>query len=57
MAISWHAIVAIMAILLKLAIMAWVNMATNMVNIGVYAKNRKYVDYLWESRIEQYASV
>ena len=35
-----------MAILLKLAIMVWVNMATIMVNIGVYAKNRKNVDYM-----------
>ena len=46
MAISWYAIVAIMAILLKMAIMAKVNMATNMVFIGVYAKNRKNVDTL-----------
>ena len=37
---------AIMAILLKLAIMAWHNMAINMVNVGVSAKNRQNVDSL-----------
>ena len=46
MAISWYAIVAIMAILLKMAIMAKGNKATNVVFIGVYAKNRKNVDTL-----------
>ena len=40
---------AIMAIFNKIAIMAifvWVDMAINMVNIGVYAKNRENVDNL-----------
>ena len=39
----------IMAIFNKIAIMVifvWVDMAINMVNISVYAKNRKNVDYL-----------
>ena len=44
MAISGHVSVAIMAILLKLAIMAWLNMAIHMVNMGIYAKNQKNVD-------------
>ena len=48
MAISGHAVVAILAILLKMAIMAWLNMAIHMVNMGVYAKNRKNVDCLWK---------
>ena len=48
MAISWYAIVAIMAILMKMAIMAKVNKATNVVFIGVYTKNRKNVDTLWK---------
>ena len=40
MAISGHAVVAILAILLQMAIMAWLNMAIHMVNMGVYTKNR-----------------
>ena len=48
MAISGHAVVAIMAILLKMAIMAWLNMAIHMVNMDVFAKNRKNVDCLWK---------
>ena len=48
MAISGHTIVAIMAFLLKVDIMASVNMAINMFNIGVYAKNRKNVDHHWK---------
>ena len=36
-----HAMVAIMAILTILAIMARLDMATDMVVIGVYAKSRK----------------
>ena len=48
MAISGHAVVAILAILLQMAIMAWLNMAIHMVNMGVYAKNRKNVDCLWK---------
>ena len=47
---------AIMAILLKLAIMAWHYMAINMVNVGVSAKNRQNVDSL-RKRIEKIASV
>ena len=46
MAISGHAVVAILGILLKLAIMAWLNMAIHMVNMGVYAKSRLNVDSL-----------
>ena len=53
MAISGHAIVANMTILLKLAKMALVIMVINMVNIGVYAKNTKSVDYL-QKRIGKY---
>ena len=49
MAISGHAVVAIVAILLKMAIMAWLNMAIHMVNMGVYAKNWKIVDCLWSA--------
>ena len=41
MAISGHAVVAILAILLQMAIMAWLNMAIHMVNMGVYAKTGK----------------
>ena len=40
---------AIMANINKMAIMAilvWIDMAINMVSIGVYAKNRKNVDNL-----------
>ena len=40
---------AIMANINKMAIMAilvWIDMAINMVSIGVYAKNRKNVDKL-----------
>ena len=40
-----HAIVAIMAILIILAIMARVDIARDMVVIGVYAKSRKNVDH------------
>ena len=40
-----HAIVAIMAILTILAIMARLDMAMDMVVIGVYAKSRKNVDH------------
>ena len=50
MAISGHAVVAI---LLQMAIMAWLNMAIHMVNMGVYAKNRKNVDCLWKRNSEQ----
>ena len=46
MAIPGYAIGAIMAIWLTLAIKVLVNMATNMVNIGVFAKNMTSVDYL-----------
>ena len=56
MAISGQAVVAIMAILLKLAIMAWLNMAIHMVNMGVYAKNRLNVDSRW-NRNSKNASV
>ena len=48
MALSGCAIVTIMAILLKLVIMALFDMVTNMVKIGVYTKNIKIVDYLWK---------
>ena len=44
-AISSRAIMAIMAILTFLAIMAQLDMATNMPIIGVYGKNRKNVDH------------
>ena len=40
MARKRHAIVAIMAILLKLAIMSLVNMTTNMENIGVLCEEQ-----------------
>ena len=40
-----HAIVAIMAILTILAIMARLDMAPDMVVMGVYAKSRKNVDH------------
>ena len=39
MAISGHDIVAIMA---------WINIAINMVNMDIFAKNRKNVDCLWK---------
>ena len=39
---------AIMAILLKLVIMAWRNMAINMGIISVSAKNWENVDNLWK---------
>ena len=39
---------AIMAIWLKLAIMAWHNMDINMVIMSVSAKNRQNVDSLWK---------
>ena len=35
---------AIMAKINKMAILVWIYMAINMVNIGVFAKNRKNVD-------------
>ena len=41
-----HTRMAIMAILLKLAIVAWHYMALNMVNMGVSAKNWQIVDCL-----------
>ena len=40
-----HAIVAIMAIVTILAIMARLDMATDMVDIGIYVKSRKNVDH------------
>ena len=40
-----HAIVAIMAILTLLAIMARLDMATDMFVIGVFAKSRENVDH------------
>ena len=40
-----HSIVAIMIILTILAIMARLDMATDMVIIGVYAKSRENVDH------------
>ena len=43
-----HAIVAIMAILTVLAIMARLDMAMDMVVIGVYAKSKKNVDQPWK---------
>ena len=48
MAISTHTRMAIMAILLKLAIMAWHNMAINMDIISVSAKSWQNVDSLRE---------
>ena len=45
-AISSRAIMAIMAILTFLAIMAQLDMATNMPIIGVYGKKREIVDRL-----------
>ena len=54
-AISSRAIMAIMAILTFLAIMAQLDMATNMPIIGVYGKNSKNVDHPrqrnWKSSI------
>ena len=44
MVISGQAAVDIMAILLKLTIMAWRIMTTDLIDIGVYSKNRKNVD-------------
>ena len=49
---------AIMAKMNKMAIMAvrvWIYMAINMVNIGVYAKNRKNVDKLLSGHVCFYA--
>ena len=45
-AISSQAIMAIMTILTFFAIMAQLDMATDMPIIGVYGKNRKNVDHL-----------
>ena len=46
MAILTHTIMAIFNKMVIMAIMACHDMAINMVNISVYAKNRKNVDYL-----------
>jgi len=46
MAISTHTQMAIMAILLKMAIMAWHNMGINMVIMSVSAESWKNVDGL-----------
>ena len=48
MALSGHAVVAIMAILMEMTIMAWLNMAIHMVHKDVYAKNRENVDCQWK---------
>ena len=53
MAILRQAIMAKMNKMAIMAILVWINMAINMVNIGVYAKNRKNVDSL-QKRIGKY---
>ena len=47
-AISSQAIMAIMTFLTILAIMAWLDIARNMPNIGVYEKNWKNIDHPWK---------
>ena len=34
-----------------MAVMAWLHMATNMADIGVYAKNRENIDQQWIEKL------